>query len=82
MTKIAMSDYKNDFLGGQNHIKYLIDLPQHIDKSNVTAYDGVIMDILQASMVGYIEGTIKEDKAWADFKAKVLELYPDMTFDF
>ncbi len=82
MEKLSESDYKNEFLGGQNHIKQLVDIAKKLDKKNATVYDLFFMERLQESMREYIEGRCTEEKAWADFKKRILKIYPDLTFDF
>ena len=39
MEEIANSDYKSDFLGGQNHIALFAEAAKKIDMSNAGPYD-------------------------------------------
>ena len=49
MEEIANSDYKSDFLGGQNHIALFAEAAKKIDMSNAGPYDQGITESFQAA---------------------------------
>jgi len=79
MREVAASSYKNDFLGGQNHMALFIDSAASIDKSNISMYDQGITEKLQAAMKDYFDGQVTEDQAWNNFYTSVLEIYPNLS---
>ena len=79
MREVAASDYKNDFLGGQNHMAFFIDSAASIDKSFISAYDQGMNEKIQQSMMDYFNGKVTLDKAWDNFYIAVLEKYPNLT---
>ncbi|MCR4954516.1 MAG: ABC transporter substrate-binding protein [Treponema sp.] len=79
MKEVAASDYKNDFLGGQNHMAFFIDSAASIDKSFISAYDQGMNEKIQQSMMDYFNGKVTLDKAWDNFYIAVLEKYPNLT---
>jgi len=79
MGKIAASDYKNTFLGGQNHIAAFLDSAKSINRSNMSSYDQGMAEKLQNSFSDYFNGTITKDQAWANFYTSIFELYPNLT---
>jgi len=79
MKEVAASDYKNDFLGGQNHMAFFIDSAASIDKSFISAYDQGMNEKIQQSMMDYFNGQVTLDKAWDNFYTAVLEKYPNLT---
>lgn len=79
MRKVAASDYKNDFLGGQNHMALFIDSAASIDKSCMSMYDQGMNEKIQSAMKDYFEGLIDIDTAWNNFYTSVLETYPNLT---
>ncbi len=78
MKEVAASDYKNDFLGGQNHMAFFIQSAASIDKSNISAYDQGMTEKLQQSMKDYFEGKVDLNTAWDNFYTAVLEIYPNL----
>lgn len=78
MEKVAASDYKNDFLGGQNHMAFFIKNASKIDKSKITKYDQGMNEKIQAAMKDYFEGVVDLDTAWNNFYTAVIELYPNL----
>ncbi len=78
MTEVANGSYKNDFLGGQNHLALLLQNAKKIDKSKISAYDQGYSEKLQAAMADYYNGKISEDKAWENFYTSMKELYPNL----
>jgi len=79
MKKVANSDYKNDFLGGQNHVALFIDSAASIKKECMSMYDQGMTEKLMSSMKDYFEGLITEDEAWNNFYTAVLEIYPNLS---
>ena len=79
MQKVDTSDYKNDFLGGQNHVALFIDSAASIKKECMSMYDQGMNEKLQSSMKDYFEGLISEDEAWNNFYTAVLEIYPNLS---
>ena len=82
ITRKANSDYKNGFLGGQNHLGIYLNCAKSIDKSNSTPYDMSIYTALQDAMYGYLYGGTSEKNAWKNFKTQIQKIYPDLKFDF
>jgi hypothetical protein len=79
MAEIAKSDYKNPFLGGQNHVSYLLDSAKTINRGNITPYDQGMTETIQASFKEYFDGKVTKDKALANFYTAILEKYPNLT---
>ena len=79
MKEVAASDYKNDFLGGQNHMAFFIDSAASIDKSFISAYDQGMNEKIQGAMKDYFNGQVTEEEAWDNFYTSVLELYPNLS---
>lgn len=79
MKNVANSDYKNDFLGGQNHVASFIDSAASIDKSTISMYDQGMSEKIQNAMKDYFVGSVTEDEAWNNFYTSVLEIYPNLT---
>lgn len=79
MVEVAQSGYKNDFLGGQNHISLFLESAKSISKDNMTAYDQGITENLMKAFSDYFNGYVTEDKAWDNFYTSVIELYPNLS---
>ena len=79
MEEIAKSDYKSDFLGGQNHIALFAESAKKIDMSNVTPYDSQLNSEFQSAMHDYFEGLITYDEALYNFYEKIKNIYPELT---
>ena len=79
MKEVAASDYKNDFLGGQNHMAFFIDSAASIDKSFISAYDQGMNEKIEGAMKDYFNGQVTEEEAWDNFYTSVLELYPNLS---
>jgi hypothetical protein len=78
MTAVAKSDYKNNFLGGQNHVAFFLDSAKSINRSNISIYDQGMTEALQASFKEYFDGKVTKDKAWDNFYTAILEKYPNL----
>ncbi|HCL02399.1 MAG TPA: ABC transporter substrate-binding protein [Lachnoclostridium phytofermentans] len=79
MEEIANSDYGYPFLGGQNHIKVLLDSAQDIHISAASPFDQTMTEKLQLSMKDYFEGVITEQQAWDNFYTEVLGKHPELS---
>lgn len=78
MTEVAASDYKNDFLGGQNHMAFFIQSAASISKDVISQYDQTMTEEVQAAMKDYFEGKVTLDKAWDNFYTAVIEKHPNL----
>ena len=79
MEEIANSDYKSDFLGGQNHIALFAEAATKIDMSNAGPYDQGLNESFQTAFKDYFTGTVDEDTAKANFETAIKEKYPELT---
>ena len=79
MNEIATSDYKSDFLGGQNHIALFAEAADKIDMSNAGPYDQGITESFQNAFKDYFTGNVDEDTAKANFETAIKEKYPELT---
>ncbi len=79
MFEVASSGYKNEFLGGQNHIPLFLEAARNIHKDNMTAYDQGITENLMKAFADYFNGYVTEEKAWDNFYTSVIELYPNLS---
>lgn len=79
METIAASSYQNEFLAGQNHIKFFLDSAQSIDRSTISAYDLGMAEKIQTAMGDYYNGLIDLDKAWDNFYKSIRETYPNLS---
>lgn len=78
MQEIADSDYKSDFLGGQNHIALFVDAAEKIDMKNVTRYDQGLNEEFQNAMENYFKGTEDEASAENEFYEAAIKRYPGL----
>lgn len=79
MEEIAASDYKSDFLGGQNHIALFAESAKKIDLSNICDYDQGLNESIQSAMHEYFEGVVDYDTALENFYKAAIEKYPELT---
>lgn len=79
MTDVANSDYGYPFLGGQNHIKVLLQSAQDINITASSPYDQTMTEKLQAAMKDYYEGVVTLDQAWDNFYTTVLGIHPELS---
>lgn len=79
MGEVAGSDFKSDFLGGQNHIKLFTEVAPKINMKNITAYDQGCNEAMQTQFADYFNGTVDLAKAKANFEQTVKETYPEIT---
>lgn len=79
MEEIANSDYKSEFLGGQNHIALFAEAANKIDMSNISDYDQGMNECIQNAMHEYFEGNVTYEKALENFYTAVTERYPELS---
>lgn len=79
MTELANSDFKSDFLGGQNPLKNFTEAAPKIDMSKNTAYDQGCNESMQTAFADYFNGTINLAKAKTNFEQSIKEKYPEIT---
>ena len=82
MESIAKSDYKSDFLGGQNHIALFSSAAPKIDMTNAGPYDQGLNDSFQEAFEAYISGESDKDTALAEFYKEAVVKYPELTYTF
>ena len=78
MNEIANSDYKSDFLGGQNHIALFAEAAPKIDMSHISAYDQGLNESFQGAFKNYFDGNATIDEAKAQFESIISEKYPEL----
>lgn len=79
MDAIANSDFKSEFLGGQNHIKLFAEVAPKIDMSNISPYDQGLNEDFQGAFKDYFDGNATEEEALADFYSRAETKYPELT---
>ena len=80
MESIASSDYKSEFLAGQNHIKMFSQAAPKIDMSNVGPYDSGLNDSFQKEFKAYIKGECDQETAINNFYKNAVVKYPELTY--
>jgi hypothetical protein len=78
MAAIAKSDYKNNFLGGQNHVAYFLDSAKSISRNNISIYDQGMTEEIQKAAKDYFDGKVTKDQAIGNFYTAILEKYPNL----
>lgn len=78
MEAVANSDFKSDFLGGQNHIALFTENAKKIDMSNISAYDQGLNETFQAAFKDYFDGNVDYDTALANFYTGATVKYPEL----
>ena len=78
MEALAASDYKSDFLGGQNHIALFAEAAKKINISNMGPYDQGLNESFQGAMKDYFTGNVSKDDAEKAFYKAAVEKYPDL----
>lgn len=78
MEALAKSDYKSNFLGGQNPMQMYYDAAQKIDMSKISPYDQGLNESIQTAMHDYFNGTVDKDTAMKNFYTSIKEKYPDL----
>lgn len=73
-------EFKNDFLGGQNHYEEFAKMIETISAETITEYDRTIDTLYQdEALIPYSKGEVDKDTAIANFKAAVQNSYPDIS---
>lgn len=78
MGEIAASDFKSDFLGGQNHIALFAEAATKIDMSNISSYDQALNEALQGAMKDYFNGNATKEEAYDLFYKTVGEKHAEL----
>jgi DNA-binding transcriptional regulator/RsmH inhibitor MraZ len=78
MAAVAKSDYKNAFLGGQNHVAFFLDSAKSISRNNISSYDQGCTEEIQKAAKDYFDGKVTKDKAIENFYTAILEKYPNL----
>ncbi len=78
MNEIANSDFKSDFLGGQNHIKLFAEVAPKINMKNMSSYDQGLNEEFQKAFKDYFDGKVTKDQALENFYKAALEKYPNL----
>ncbi len=79
MNELASSDFKSDFLGGQNHIALFAKSAAGIDMSNAGPYDQGLNESIQKSFRDYFNGAVDLNTAKANFESDIKVKYPELT---
>ena len=79
MNELATTDFKSDFLGGQNHIALFAEAAPKIDMSNAGPYDQGLNESFQGAFKDYFDGVVDMDTAKANFETSLKEKYPELT---
>ncbi|MPN56813.1 hypothetical protein SDC9_204506 [bioreactor metagenome] len=79
MNELATTDFKSDFLGGQNHIALFAAAAPKIDMSNAGPYDQGLNESFQTAFKDYFDGTVDMTTAKANFETSLKEKYPELT---
>lgn len=78
MKELAASDFKSDFLGGQNHIALFVETAPKIDMSKISIYDQGLNETFQAKFKEYFDGTVDKDTALKNFYEAAIVKYPQL----
>jgi hypothetical protein len=78
MEALAKSDYKSNFLGGQNPMQMYYDAAEKIDMSKISPYDQGLNESIQTAMHDYFNGTVDKDTAMKNFYTSIKEKYPEL----
>ncbi len=79
MNELANSDFKSDFLGGQNHIALFAAAAPKIDMSNISPYDQGLNEEFQKAFKDYFDGNVSKEEALENFYTAATEKYPSLT---
>ena len=79
MSAIASSNYKSDFLGGQNHIALFSSVAPKINMSNISPYDQGLNEEFQKAFKDYFNGNVDKAKALENFYKAAIEKYPNLS---
>ena len=79
MKAIGASDYKSEFLGGQNHIALFAAAAEKIDISNMGPDDQGLNESFQNAMRDYFNDNATKEEALQAFYKSAIEKYPGIT---
>ena len=79
MEELASSDFKSDFLGGQNHIALFAAAAPNIDMSNAGPYDQGLNESFQGAFKDDFDGAVDLETAKTNFQTSIGEKYPELT---
>ena len=79
MNELGASDFKSDFLGGQNHIALFAEAAPKIDMSNISPYDQTMTEEFQTAFKDYFDGKVTKEQALENFYTAVIEKHPELT---
>ncbi len=74
----ADPNYKNDFLGGQNDMKFFCEHADNIKFENHGMYDQIPNEKLQECFEEYLKGSVDKASALQNFYKAVKEAYPNV----
>lgn len=75
-------EFENEFLGGQNHYEEFAEMIETISAETITEYDRTIDTLYQdEALIPYSKGEVDRETAIANFKAAVLNSYPDVSVE-
>lgn len=75
----AKDSYKNEYLGGQNHIALMSESADKIQlKGKISAYDQTCVEKLQGDMAEYFKGTASYDDCLKKWKQDVKAAFADV----
>lgn len=80
MEEIANSDFKSDFLGGQNHIKLFAEAAKKINMKNISSYDQGLNESFQKAFKDYFDGNVTKKQALQNFYKDAVAKYPELTY--
>lgn len=81
IANIIASGKTFDLIANQEHYKMFAEIAPLIDVSTMTGYDQDINRVFQEQVTAYSKGEKDKDKAIADFKAAVADLFADITVE-
>lgn len=81
MESLANSDYRSEFLNGQNHIKMFSQAAPKIDMSKAGPYDQGLGDTFREAFKPYIKGECDKQAALNEFYKQAVVKFPELTFD-
>lgn len=78
MGEIASSDFKSEFLGGQNHIALFAKAATKIDMKNISPYDQGLNEEFQGAFKDYFDGVVTKEVALENFYKNAIVKYPEL----
>lgn len=81
MQSLASSDYKSEFLNGQNHIRMFSQAAPKIDMSMAGPYDLGLNDTFRDAFKPYIRGECDKQTALNNFYRDAVVKFPELSFN-